>query len=434
MERKIAQIALIITMIFVLGGACYAISFEEAFNIVSVTNNLISSGESTQAVKVIDSGADYWVVIATVENSTNAYIPVKSSDGSIESGAVKTRNLIKAAIVKIGMADLRNNYSASWGFSTTTKSELNDAAKELSAMPAKVLMVKTELEKVSDNEARKLMSPADALMGSYESVAEQSNELSKRVEESMAFESEFLEKPATDQISEYQKKYEEFFTEVESLKENYENLNSKINSLKEGISPLTSIDISTKSALNSNLDMPIRARVLDSVFSASDLIKDQVNGVFSSTSKADTYYSTLQTRLKRNEAWQLMYNSDKDITKANQNFQTLDKAAESILLEENVSFWVAKDEVEQLKTSWKNAVSNYNGGRYDEAKIAAAKAKKNVLEILKQGIEEQAQEFPQELIIQAIIILAVALFGLYIFETFYLKKKKKEEGENEEEF
>lgn len=422
--------AIIFTQIF---GQVSALSSDDVFNLVSKSNNYVLEGDSISAIKITDGGTEYWMVIASVDGKPTAYIPIKNSTGEVESSAVKARNLIKIAIVKRGIDDLRASYSLNWNFSTYNKSEFSDAAKELSGMPAKALIVKTELEQVNDNDARKIVTQIDTLRTMFDSVANQSSALSKHIEEAMAFEESFLTKPDTADLAEYEQYHKDFFLAEENLKDDYSELEAKIDSAKNGISALKSIDVSTKSALNNNLDMPIGTRTLDSIFSASSILKDQINGVFNSASSADSFYATLQTRIKMNEAWRLIYNTDADISKANSQLPTLEKAAENILAEENITYWTAQEQVAQLQTNWKNSETHYNGGRYEEAKLAAAKAKKNVLEILKQGVEEQPNGIPQELLIQIIVILAAGLAGLFLADKFYFKKKKEQGEEKDEE-
>ncbi|MFA5357473.1 MAG: hypothetical protein WC308_00955 [archaeon] len=416
-------------------GQAFALSSDDVFNLVSLSNNFIKTGESVSAIKITDNGIEYWIAIASVDSKPTAYIPIKNTNGEIESSALKARNLIKTAIVKRGIDDLRASYSLNWNFSTYNKSEFSDAAKEVSGMPAKALTVKTELEKISDNDARKLVTQVDALGTLFGSVANQSDALSKHIEEAMAFEDSFLSKPETGDLAKYEKYHDDFFLAEENLKNDYSELNTKISDIQNGISALKSLDISTKNMLNSNLDMPVGTRSLDSIFSSSSIIKDQINGVFNSAGSADNFYATLQTRVKMNEAWQLIYNNDAEISKANSQLPTLEKAAQNIFSDDYITSWSAQAEVAQLQTNWKNTETNYNGGRYEEAKLAATKAKKNVLEILKQGIPEAPNGIPQEILIQVIAVLAVVLVALFIADKFYFKKKKEEgEEKNEEEY
>jgi hypothetical protein len=99
------------------------------------------------------------------------------------------------------------------------------------------------------------------------------------------------------------------------------------------------------------------------------------------------------------------------------------------LNEENVDYWVEQDSVNALRANWKNANSKYDNGIYTSAEQFAKSAKKNAISILEEGAIETT-DTSGEFLTNIIIILIVIIVGVFLFEKFYLNKKK--EGETSE--
>jgi len=121
-----------------------------------------------------------------------------------------------------------------------------------------------------------------------------------------------------------------------------------------------------------------------------------------------------------------MWGTNEDITKANKNFNNLSEATDAILNEDNVDYWVEQDSVNALRANWKNANLKYNNGIYTSATQFAKNATKNAIDILEEGVI-QTEDNSDEFLINIIIILIVVIVGIFLFEKFYLNKKK--EGE-----
>ncbi len=410
-----------------------ALSPQEATSYVTSTNNFLFDGESAEilpAVPITYSKDDYWVVAAASGTTINAYIPISDETKEIPKGDIAVRKLIESAIVLRKTQQYKNENSLNWHFSISNRNYFYDLASAYTEMIPKVINVKTELAKLSGTS--ELEGLAEDIQGDLEDMVENSNTLAGLIDESMAFETELLSEPDTNMINDYESLNANFFEAISEYKNSYTALSLNLSALQGGIGGLDSATYNEKLALNSGLELPVQTAKLSSFFNDVDAANQNMNQIFSSTSRVDTYVATLDTRVLRNEAWSILYGTDDDILSADSRFETLEDASENILSEDNVAYWIAEDEVEALRVNWTQAKSRYESAKYETAKNSAEDAKENVLAILEAGLKSTDQEIPQELIINAIIILAVIGLGLFVFEKYKQRKEISEMKEGDD--
>jgi hypothetical protein len=299
-------------------------------------------------------------------------------------------------------------------------------------MLPKVVSVRIELAKSDDT--KELASEVEDIESQLNDMAETSQLVAEIINDSMDFENNLFSSPDTNQIADYEELNTEFFTAISDYKTMYDSLNASLNLVKQNIGLSESITLNNKTALTQNLSMPTQASKLSTFFNEIDSANQQMQEIFSSTNRTDTYVATLSTRIMMNDAWKLLYATDDEILEADSRFKTLEEAAENILSEENSTIWVNQDEVEALRLNWTQAESRYESTKYETAINSAKSAKKNVLAIIEDGVIIESNEIPQELIINAIIILLIGVAGLFIYEKILKKKKEDEETEYEQEY
>ncbi len=428
---KIMKLAFLLILLVVAVNVI-AMSPEEATNLVSKTNNYLLNGEQvailSPQVMILYKGTEYWVVAGMSGNNANVYIPVNNSIGEVANGAIEIRDLIGTNIVLNRLNELKGNYSVGdWPFSYPNKTRFYDLERAFSDKSPSLVTIQSDLDQVSG--ASSLVSQAEDVESAMISLSEDSKELAEKINEGIEFEKVYFTKPDTNQTRSYEKIFEEYFELIETYKINYNELNSSLTSLKNNIAAFQSGEVSSeqKNFYIGLLAMPQETAPLNNVFSISDQTKTLVEEVFSSSKNIENLVLNLETRKERNEAWKILYAPDAEINKLNSSFSSLSDAAEAILAEDNIGFWKDQDTVSALKTNWKQATTKYGNGVYISAKSFGADAKKNVKKILEEGTIEEEEGVPQELIINAIIILIVVIVGLFLFEKFYLNKKKENE-------
>jgi len=436
MEKKLLRVFALLLLIL-LSFEVFALSGDEAIAIATIQNNYLLLGESATVAKELISynSAKYAIVGAQKNSSIVCYIPVKEN-GEIASLDLEIRELIKTAIVYTQMSSLNLSTStANWPFSYYNISTFQDLSTEFNSFSNSILTVKTELENINTAESNNLAKSAVEAKVLAEELSKESKSLSETIESAMKYEQTFFNSPDTNKRTKYESNYTKYFGEITAFKENYTSLTTKLSQLQEGIAALQgeNITVQQKQGLQSILGVPVNARKLPTFFSQTDQLRATIETTFNEAKNSDTYAATLDSRRIRNEAWKEMYARNEELLKIDKSFQTLEKAANSILAEDVIDLWVNKDAVDALQANWSGAVSRYNNAEYEKAKEFAIKAQKSVKLIIDDGVTP-IKDTSQEIIVQIIIVLVVIVIGVFVFENFYLKKKKKPEDYNEPEY
>lgn len=432
MQKKFLGIILFI--LIALNSFVGAISADEAIAIVSIQNNYLLSGETASVAKeLIQYKGEKYIVVAAINNSTvTCYIPIKNSNGELAKMDLEIREIIKATIVYSKMNELSQSITAAnWPLSYYTKNTFYDLAKDFTTMKSSVLTVQTELEKVKATTS--IIEKAESINNKLDQIISESNELFTKIEEGRTYEQNFFSAPDSNKLLKYETYYKNYFTLVSSYKTTYTELEAKLNELSQLIASLQNDDltIDQKRSLQSLLNTPTNARKLSSFFGTTDQLRTTIESVFTASKNSENYATTLVSREIRNSAWKEMYGQNEALLKVDKSFETLEIAANAILSNENINQWEDQEAVDGLSSNWSSAKSRYNNAEYEKAKEYAIKAQKNVAQVMESGIAPVTNPTNDYVLIIAGILI-ISLVGLFVYENFYLKKKKKKEAEFDE--
>ncbi len=432
------KLALLFVMLIFSCVAALALSADEAIAIATVQNNFLSSGETASVAKeMISYNGDKFIIVAAQSNSkANCYIPIKNQTGEIYSNDLGIRELIKTTIVYTQTDSLKNSTrAASWPFSYSTQNSLGDWANDFTTLMTQIITVETELNKINMTEAKALAVKANEAQALAEITSDLCADISRDVERAKQLEQSFLDSPDSNEVSKYETAYKNYFEKISELKNNYTELDNRLNVLSQGIGSLETnqLTIDQKRGLLNLLSMPVNASRLPSFFNESVQLRTTIEGIFSDAKNSDSYASTLASRKNRNEAWKALYGYNESLVKLDKSFTTLENASNAILLEENVNLWVNQDGVEALKINWSSAKNRYSTAEYEKARDFASRAKKNVEQIMAEGVVP-AVDNSQDLIVKVIGGLIAAVVIIFVIEKLFLKKKKKPEEYDEAEY
>jgi hypothetical protein len=423
-----------------------AISQDEAISITTIKNNYLMPGENAYVVNkmITYQGQKYVVVAAKNGEIVTTYIPLNNSDGNIASLDLEIREIIKTTIAYTNMIELKESTTtANWLFSYSTKNFFYDLGNDFTILMNDALSVQTLLNAIDTTESKTIASKADIVQKSAESLAEQSKELSNQIDSGREYETNFLDKLDTNNLTKYEKNYENTFTLITKYKQDFVELKNELDQLNQSISSLDPSKMTIEQQRNYQLLLtkaPIaiskntrpNPAKLESFFGTNDQLRTLIENVFNELNKSETFTSTLATRKTRNEAWKAMYGTNDSLLKINPSFNTLEKAAEAILSTENVELWVDEEATEALTANWNAAKIRYNNSEYEKAKDFALKAQKNVKQVIEGGLKNTEDNSGEQLIIKIIIGLVILVIGLFVFENFIVKKKKNHGEEYDE--
>lgn len=425
MQKKFLGI-LLFTLI-ALSSFSWAISADEAIAIVSIQNNYLLSGEKASVAKeLIQYKNEKYIVVAAINNNTvTCYLPIKNSTGELAQMDLEIREIIKATIVYSKMNELSQSITASnWPLSYYTKNTFYDLSKDFTTMKSSVLTVKTELGKI--NVAQSVIDKAANIDDKLDQLVNKSNELSDEIEAGRSYEQIFFSAPDSNKLLKYENYYKNYFILISDYKATYNELESKLNELSQVIASLetNSLTVDQKRSLQSLLSTPTNTRKLPSFFGTTDQLRTTIESVFTSSRNSENYATTLKSREVRNSAWKEMYGRNEALLKVDKSFETLEIAANAILSAENVDHWEDQEAVDGLTANWSSAKSRYNNAEYEKAKEYAIKAQKNVDQVMQGGVMQVINQTNDYVMIIAGILIII-LVGLFVYENFYLKKKKK---------
>ncbi len=437
-NSKLIYLGSLLILFTILCSNIFALSPDEAIVFVSSTNNFLLSEEQAgiqePRVMIKHASADYWVVAVLKDTTVNLYIPINNELEEIEQGDVTLRKLLETNIVVTKITQLKNSsYGLNWPLSYTTRSTFDGLNSDFSKMISRVTIVETKMDEIATSDSVKLGLLAGDVKDEIEQISSLSNAIAENIDVARVFEEKYLLAPDTNQTSKYKKYLDDYFDSVEEYKLRYDELESNLNELKQGIASLstTTLTQTDKEGLINYLSLPTTTGKLPSFFSQTNQIKTAIDSVFSSSNSLESIVLNLNTRVTRNLTWKQIYGNNTKINKLNSSIFSISEASEIILNEENVNYWIDQENVALLKINWNQTKTRYENQEYDKAQSYAKKAEDNILPILEKGFPETVDN-SQDLIIQIIAVLIIALIIIFGYEKFYLKKKKlKEEEFNE---
>ena len=429
MQKRL--IAIVLLTLLVLSINTNATSPDEAVAIVSIQNNYLMNGETTSVAKeLIQYKTTKYIVVAAGKNDVvNCYIPINESTGEIAKLDLEIREIIRTTIIYSRMNELNQSITAAnWPLSYYTKNTFYDLAKDFATMKNSILTVKTELEKVSAPQTT--ITKTTQIQNKIDELINESNDLAEQIEAGRIYEQNFFNSPDSNETVKYENYYKNYFTAVTNYKISFNELEAQLTQLSQAIASLETeeLTVDQKRSLQSLLTTPTNTRKLPSFFGTTDQLRTTIESVFNTAKNSESYATILASREVRNSAWKEMYGRSETLLKIDKSFETLELAANAILSTENKDQWIEQTAVDGLTANWTSAKSRYNNAEYEKAKDYALKAQKNVSQIMQAGVIQNVNN-TNDYVSIALGILIIALVGLFLYENFYLKKKKKKEDE-----
>jgi hypothetical protein len=433
--KKNFLISLIILTSLLISTALsgFAFSSGEALSVISTENGYLSSGEAAQlfpGVSVTTTTQDFWVIAITKDSSLVGMIPFSSADGKVATGAVTIENIIKTALVAGNMSTLKTKTPVGgWILSITQKSNFYELELRLSSKTLDVVSARTELAKKGDV-TKSIQTKLSEIETAYTNLSKESKTLAGIIEKGITTETNFLSKPTYETIQTYKTTYTNLFTEIDKYKGLYDTLSQKIDDAGRLIATSTAIERTEKQSYTGLIALPDKAQQLSLFFGQTNQVRTLVEDALASELTASDLASGLEIRVQRNNAWTKLYQTNETLKKLDASFETLKKAADSILSKENIDKWADQNSINYLKTNISSAESKYKLTEYVKSIEFATKAEKNIKDIMTKGVKEETKiGIKDSDLITIIGLLIMIVVGLFIFEKYKKTKKAKEENE-----
>ncbi|MDD5162679.1 MAG: hypothetical protein PHD95_00550 [Candidatus ainarchaeum sp.] len=397
-----------------------AVSSQEAIDFVSKTNNFLLQGESVEIqpnVKISSQSKPYWVVAVISGDSLAGFIPVSADNATIPDSKSVRRDLIKTGYFLYNFDKLKTNalQQDQWIFNSLNSKRISDLAVKLQSEAS--LDLSTIEAEVKTNPS--LVELLGKMKSELSLMNSQATALSKDIIDTSAYENSFYNNPDTSTLETLQSEFENVFNETNELdaKKTAYVLDSE--KLKQGIAQ-TSLPIETKKSLGSLANPPSEMAYLSSISASSTNLQESLSNAFDDAiAHSQTLADSLETRIKRNSAYQVFYGQDNAIIDKT-GYPTLSKLVEYVLAEENADYWKNSEQVPALRENWQKATAYFNNGNFESASGFAVKAKTNALAIYQEGFQEETPSVNIDLIITAGVIIIALLILILV-----LRNRKK---------
>ncbi|MDD4251389.1 MAG: hypothetical protein PHX27_04325 [Candidatus ainarchaeum sp.] len=423
-----------ILIIILLFSFIPAFSPDEAITLATKTNNFLMTNEVPVILNPIVTieylKNDYWIVCGMNGTTTSVYIPINTNTKEIANGPIEIRELIQTMIILNRTQEIKNTFPVGdWPFSITNKTNFETMQTKFSEKITSIITIETDFKNIANS--TDILKEARIVKQYLEKLSNHSKTIFELIEEGINFEKTFFMNPKTNQITIYENLFSDYYKELNDYKQEFDTLKNSVTNLRTNIGALQSTEITAnqKEFYNNIAKIPNETAALNNIFSRANDTQEFTTRIFNSTKNIENFVLNLETRKTRNNAWKVIYGTDNDLKKINPAINSLQEAAETILDEKNVGYWKNQDSINALKVNWRQAQEKYNNGVYITAIEFAKSAKTNSTNILKDGFNEEENIVPTDLITNIIIGLIILIIGIFLFEKFYLNKKKIENGD-----
>ncbi|MDO8628054.1 MAG: hypothetical protein Q7K42_06310, partial [Candidatus Diapherotrites archaeon] len=252
--------------------------------------------------------------------------------------------------------------------------------------------------------------------------------LKTAISDAVSFESDFLVAPDTNSADKLNQKYETVFDLVVVLEQDAISYDSKLSQLNQFISE-SELDVSTKQNLI-NLSKPPEGFYNFGNWSLQSAdLRQEINSFYSlSNSNISLWLDNLQSRLKMNSSWILLYGEDKQLLeKTGNTFSSLKQAYDYIFSDDARDNWIAQDKLNDLNSDWSKAVNAYTNGDFDSILPLSIRVRSEIVAIYSAGF---AQIEATNYSVLALEIIGALVVLLIVFSV--LRRKKSTEIEEDD--
>jgi hypothetical protein len=241
----------------------------------------------------------------------------------------------------------------------------------------------------------------------------QSIALSKDILDMSAYENSFYNNPDTLSLETLKSKFDNVFNEISELDRQKTELVINSDKLKQGIAQ-TSLAIETKKSLGGLANPPLELAYLSSISASSTNLEESLSNAFDDTiARSQILADGLDTRIRRNNAYQVFYGQDNEIIDKT-GYSSLSMLVEYVLAEENEDYWENSEQASELRENWQKATAYFKNGNFETAASFAAKSKKNALVVYQSGFKEEKPVINTDLIITAGVLIIAFLIIIVI--------------------
>lgn len=397
-----------------LSGQALAISAQDAINFATKQSNFLYSGETAEIfpnVRIDYKGQYYWVVTFVSSDSLTGFAPVlDSSEPGLPEGKIARRDLIKTAYALRFEQSLENSsrQQQTWLFDAANAKFFNDLSTDLKNERVDLATVKSSLDGYPA-----LQSQVDSLNRKLDDLFPLAGEISDSLQASNAFIAGYVAGPDTNGLKQFEAGFEGVFGLIASLDSLRTVYIDDLDKLRQAIA-VTDLPFETKQGLNSLANIPSSFQQFSSKSDNAIYLEEEISQVFTNASaRVDGLASDLETREKRNRAYQALFGRDDEIFERTGE-GSLETLFEVLLSDEYLYLWEDQDSLLRARENWEKANAFYESGSFEQAESYALKAKDPAIEAFEAGLSQESPVFDTGLLLNGAILLIAALIIIYV--------------------
>jgi len=405
---------LVVLAFLLFFGQAFAFSAQDAINFATKQNNFLYPGESAEVfpnVRLGHEGDDYWVVTFLSGGSLAGFAPVlDSSSPKLPEGKIARRELIKAAYVLryVQKLDSSSRQQQIWLFDAANAKYFNDLSMDLKNERVDLTTVKASLDGYPG-----LQAQVDFLNSQLGEMYPLAADVSDALQASSAFNAGFAAEPDTNGLNRFRESFQDVFGLVAGLDSLRSVYLQELDTLRQAIA-VTDLPFETKQGLNGLANIPNSFQQFSSKSDNAVYLEEKLDEVFESAfAKVDGLSSDLETREKRNEAFQALFGRDDEILEETGE-GSLGSLFGVLLDDYYIYLWNEQEELSNAQENWEKAKAFYESGSFEQAEDYAIRAKGPALRVFAAGLSDEGPVFDPSILFGGAILLIVLLIILYL--------------------
>jgi len=400
---------------------CFSALAYKPENYLASETQLIYEGEGIGTVYVVPKGEDsYYVVELELEDETSGYIALPEHREEVVTDNVLSKQLFQTAEFHNEYQTFKKQVADNPGliWFIANWEEVSTISTKIEAEGIDFIFMRDKL----DGKGADILSEMESRLSD---ISDSLTILRNKMSAAETLEGSFLTAPEAGSESDLKNANIECYDYLERLHE----LNLEYSVLAKGlgaeIATNTDLSVEEMKQVSDAANLPAEFDKIETWYSHANnmkLEKTMQNIYLNATKSSADFADAIQTRLKRQDAFNSINSLDVDFKKKTDNkFESLAVAFESITADSVYGKWKDKTSLAGLEAAWKKTISRFSSGNYDKSMESASLAKKAAVAVLDAG---QAKEDPDG-IDSGLLITGVVLIIIFLIVLIIVRKREE---------
>ncbi|MCX8190012.1 MAG: hypothetical protein N3F05_02170 [Candidatus Diapherotrites archaeon] len=411
----------VILILPLLSILAFSLEYEPSQYVAKQTYLLRENESIGNVYEILLENKEYYVLQIISNKQIVGYIALERYEKKVVTDTIKAKNLMQTAHFLSQYSDFRkkvsDNPSYIWFVAQSAQipqivQSIETEKYELQTV-AEVMNTSSATEKTS------------ALSRILDEMISELNELRVSELDAVSFESDFLSNPVAGNERKLKEKMISCFDRLELIQNLRKEYASLLTLLRLEIANAQNLNVDEKKSLQKASEMPEEFSKIEQWYlSATSMhFSENLDNMFGSAIQNSlTFADGISVRIKRDNAYRIMFEENETVRNATKNeFLTLKQAYDTIIKEEYYDKWANQEELIMLKANWNRANSALSKEDYDSATAYAKKAIENAIKVYNDGWVRTSSDGGKEIAQKAIIGLIIILVAIIFFR--YIKKK-----------